>query len=330
MKQALVFGAGGLIGSHLVKRLKLLGYWVRAVDIKYPEFSASPADQYFLADLTNYEELVNVLYDKRFDEIYQLAADMGGAEYIFTGDNDTNIMTNSVQINLNLIKALVSTKQLDTKIFYSSSACVYPEEAQLDKEVVNLIESSAYPANPDSEYGWEKIFSERLYTTFSKNYDVEIRIARFHNVFGPEGTWQGGKEKAPAAICRKVAMAEQDGEIEILGDGEQLRSFLYIDDALDGVMALMRSDCTKPVNIGSDLPVTINQLVDIVQRIPGKKLNKKHISGPTGVVARNSENTFVFEQTGWRPNTPLADGLVKTFWWISEQITKKSSFPQSF
>lgn len=328
MKHAIVFGAGGLIGSHLVNRLKDLGYWVRGVDINYPQFSASRADSFVLADLTNYSDLRDTLEYQKFDEIYQLAADMGGAEYIFTGDNDTNIMTNSVQVNLNLIKAVIATKHLGSKIFYSSSACIYPEEAQTDRKHVNLVESAAYPANPDSEYGWEKIFSERLYTALNKNYGTPIRIARFHNVFGPEGTWEGGREKAPAAICRKVAMADQDGEIEILGDGEQIRSFLYIDDALDGVMALMNSNCISPVNIGSDLPVTINQLVDMVQRIPGKKLNKKHIPGPTGVVARNSENTFVFQQTGWRPRIPLADGLAKTFWWVSEQISKKSNYQQ--
>lgn len=328
MTNALVFGAGGLIGSHLVKRLKSMGYWVRAVDIKEPEFSKSPADEYLLLDLTSYDAVKKSvsMYGHHFDEIYQLAADMGGAEYIFVGDNDTNIMTNSAQINLNLIKAIVELGMYNSKIFYSSSACIYPEEAQLDHSILNLVETAAYPANPDSEYGWEKLFSERLFLTLHKNYGIPIRIARFHNVFGPEGTWEGGREKAPAAICRKVAMAEQDGEIEIFGDGEQLRSFLYIDDALDGVMALMNSSCTSPVNIGSDLPVTINQLVDIVQRIPGKRLNKKHIPGPTGVIARNSENTFVFQQTGWRPMTPLADGLAKTFWWISEQISRKNSY----
>lgn len=328
MKQALVLGAGGLIGSHLVTRLKELGYWVRGVDVKHPQFSETKADDFVIADLTSYDNLYKTISDRKFSEVYQLAADMGGAEYIFTGENDTNIMTNSVQVNLNLIKAIIELKEFDTKIFYSSSACIYPEEAQLDRDIVNLVESAAYPANPDSEYGWEKIFSERLYTAFNKNYGTPIRIARFHNVFGPEGTWEGGREKAPAAICRKVAMADQDGEIEILGDGEQIRSFLYIDDALDGVMALMNSSCISPVNIGSDLPVTINQLVDIVQRIPGKRLNKKHIPGPTGVVARNSENTFVFQQTGWRPRTPLADGLAKTFWWVSEQISKKSNCQQ--
>lgn len=329
MKHAIVFGAGGLIGSHLVNRLKDLGYWVRGVDIKYPQFSSSRADSFVLADLTNYSDLRDTLEYQKFDEIYQLAADMGGAEYIFTGDNDTNIMTNSVQINLNLIKAVIATKHLESKIFYSSSACIYPEEAQTDRKQVNLVESAAYPANPDSEYGWEKIFSERLYETFSRNYNVQVRIARFHNVFGPEGTWQGGREKAPAAICRKVAMAEQGGEIEIFGDGEQLRSFLYIDEAIDGVVALMKSNCSKPVNIGSDLPVTINQLVDIVCGIAGKKLKKVHIPGPLGVAARNSENTFMFEQTGWRPKTSLADGLVKTFWWISSQISMKNSLQQS-
>lgn len=325
MKQALVLGAGGLIGSHLVKRLKLLGYWVRAVDVKYPEFSQSPADQYFLADLTNYEELVNMLYDKKFDEIYQLAADMGGAEYIFVGTNDMNIMTNSVQINLNLIKAIQELSYFDTKIFYSSSACIYPEDAQTDASLVNLVEEAAYPANPDSEYGWEKIFSERLYSTLSRTHNVQVRIARFHNVFGPEGTWAGGKEKAPAAICRKVAEANWGEEIEIIGDGEQLRSFLYIEDALDGIYALMKSDCQRPVNIGSDMPVTINQLVDMISKIPGKRLKKKYIPGPTGVVARNSENTFMFSQTGWRPQIPLAQGLEKTFWWIESQLSSRNN-----
>jgi len=320
---ALVFGAGGLIGSHLVKRLKSMGYWVRAVDIKEPEFSKSPADEYLLLDLTDYESVKKSisLHGHPFDEIYQLAADMGGAEYIFVGDNDTNIMTNSVQINLNLIKAILELGMYNSKIFYSSSACIYPEEAQLDSSIVNLVETAAYPANPDSEYGWEKLFSERLFSALHKNYGVPVRIARFHNVFGPEGTWTGGKEKAPAAICRKIASANWGTEVEIFGDGEQLRSFLFIEDALDGIYALMKSECVLPVNIGSDMPVTINQLFDIVADIAGKRLKKKHIPGPTGVVARNSENTFVFQQTGWKPKTPLARGLEKTFWWIADQIT---------
>lgn len=324
MQTALVLGAGGFIGSHLVKDLKSRGYWVRGADLKSPEFSISEADEFVLGDLTDYDALYHLLHDKNFTEVYQLAADMGGAEYIFSGDNDTNIMTNSVQINLNLIKAILELKQHNTKIFYSSSACIYPEEAQLERDSVNLVESAAYPANPDSEYGWEKLFSERLFLTLYKNYGVDVRIARFHNVYGPESTWRGGKEKAPAAICRKVLEADVYGDIEIFGTGEQSRSFLFIEDALRGVRMLMESNCVEPLNIGSEEDITINGLVDLASNIAGKRLTKRHIDGPTGVDARNSENTLVYKCTGWEPTTSLADGIAETLLWIERQISQET------
>tara|TARA_R110001592_G_scaffold363319_1_gene683717 strand:- start:354 stop:1334 length:981 start_codon:yes stop_codon:yes gene_type:complete len=325
MKKALVLGAGGFIGNHLVTRLKNEGYWVRGVDLKKPEYQdKSDADDFVVGDLKDVKLVSRVFWheDKRtmedigFDEVYQLAADMGGAGYIFSGENDANVMHNSAVINLNV--ANEATKTNVGKIFYSSSACMYPEHNQLDPDNPNCEESSAYPANPDSEYGWEKLFSERLYLAYNRNYGLDVRIARFHNTFGPKGTWDGGKEKAPAAMCRKVLKAASD--IEIWGDGEQTRSFLYIDECIEGVRRLMESDCLEPVNIGSDEMVTINQLVDIACSIENKSLAKNHIDGPLGVRGRNSDNKFIKEQIGWSPNYPLAKGIEKTYNWIKTQL----------
>ena len=322
-KTALVLGAGGFIGNHLVTRLKNEGYWVRGVDIKYPEYQEkSDADDFVIGDLKDTSVVANVFWVnddftyQGFDEVYQLAADMGGAGYIFSGENDANVMHNSALVNLNVAKRSIETKL--GKIFYSSSACMYPEHNQLDPDNPNCEESSAYPANPDSEYGWEKLFSERLYLAYNRNYGLDVRIARFHNIFGPKGTWTGGKEKAPAAMCRKVLEAESD--IEIWGDGKQTRSFLYIDECLEGVRRLMESDCLEPVNIGSDEMVTINQLVDIACSIENKKLVKNHIDGPLGVRGRNSDNKFIKEQIGWSPDYPLAKGIEKTYNWIKTQL----------
>ncbi len=336
MKTALVLGAGGFIGSHLVKRLKEEGFWVRGVDLKRPEHWDTFADDfqtYDLRDPRNVEAVMRlegynghplpVAYHKHpfsdnlaFDEVYQLAADMGGAGYIFTGENDANVMHNSALINLNVAKEAVEQKV--NRVFYSSSACMYPEHNQLDPNNPNCEESSAYPANPDSEYGWEKLFSERLFLAFARNYGLTVRIARFHNIFGPYGTWKGGKEKAPAAICRKVA--EATNEIEVWGDGQQTRSFLYVDECVEGILRLMRSDFEGPVNIGSDEMVTINQLVDITSKIAGKELSIKHVDGPTGVRGRNSDNKLIKEKLGWSPSKPLEEGLKQTFEWISKLI----------
>ena len=328
-KKALVLGAGGFIGSHLVKKLKSEGYWVRGVDLKFPEFSSSEADEFVIGDLRNPSLVSKVIYapnqlseqdnENSFDEVYQLAADMGGAGYIFTGNNDANVMHNSALINLNVVYE--AAKKSIKKIFYSSSACMYPEHNQLDPTNPNCEESSAYPANPDSEYGWEKLFSERLYLAYARNYRLNVRIARFHNIFGPEGTFYGGKEKAPAAICRKVANSLIDDSIEIWGDGLQTRSFLYIDECLEGVRRLMDSEFTGPVNIGSDEIISINDLAELVIRIAGKRAGIKNIPGPQGVRGRTSDNTLIKEKLGWEPTQPLYIGLEKTYKWIQSQIS---------
>ena len=341
-KTALVLGAGGFIGSHMVKRLRKEGYWVRGVDLKYPEFSKTEANEFICGDLRDVEIVRRVIrfggyrgnyysqivdkFLEPFDEIYQFAADMGGAGFIFTGENDADIMHNSASINLNLLeeqKKLNKDKDTNiTKIFYSSSACMYPEHNQLDPNNPDCREESAYPANPDSEYGWEKLFSERLYLTYSRNYGIPVRVARYHNIFGPEGTWDGGREKAPAAICRKVAqLSPQGGTIEVWGDGLQTRSFLFIDECIEATWRLMQSDFMGPVNIGSEEMVTINQLVETAARVANKKVEKQHIlDAPLGVRGRNSNNDLVREKLDWDYSQTLEEGIRKTYNWICLQL----------
>ncbi len=320
-KKALVCGAGGFIGSHLVNRLKAEGFWVRGVDIQTPAFAPSQADDFIRGDLRD-PQVCAAAVDQHFDEVYQLAADMGGAGYIFVGDNDADIMHNSALINLNILEFC---KQRGVgRIFYSSSACIYPEYNQMDPDSPLLEESSAYPAEPDSEYGWEKLFSERMYLAYGRNHNMDVRIARYHNIFGPQGSWCDGKEKAPAAICRKVAMADDNGSIEIWGDGLQTRSFLFVDECLEGTTRLMRSDWTGPVNIGSEEMVSINQLAGLVMDIAGKTLSIDNIPGPTGVRGRNSDNKLIGERLNWQPSLPLRDGLARTYAWIEEQCRAQS------
>jgi len=321
-RTALVCGAGGFIGSHLVQRLKREGFWVRGVDIKHPEFESSHADDFVRADLREQDQC-RALFDRQYqyDEIYQLAADMGGAGYIFTGKNDAEIMHNSASINLNVLEA--ARKRGCARIFYSSSACIYPEHNQEDPNAPVTNEASAYPANPDSDYGWEKLFSERLFQAYARNHGMEVRIARYHNIFGPLGTWTGGREKAPAAVCRKVAEAADGSEIEIWGNGNQTRSFLYIDECLDGTLRLTRSDQSGPFNIGSEEMVTINELAAMAMEIAGKKLRLRHVPGPTGVRGRNSDNALIRRSLGWAPSRPLREGMEKTFAWIDEQVRRQ-------
>lgn len=321
-KTAIVCGAGGFIGGHLVNRLKTEGYWVKGVDLKENEYGNMNADEFVIGDLRD-PRVCESLFTRQIDEIYQLAADMGGAGYIFTGEHDADVMHNSATINLNMVH--LAHKHGVKKIFYSSSACMYPEYNQLDPDNPKCSEDSAYPAAPDSEYGWEKLFSERLYLAYQRNYNLQVRVARFHNIFGPQGTWKGGKEKAPAAICRKVAEAPDGGEIEIWGDGKQTRSFLYIDECVEGVRRLMDSDFSGPVNIGSDEMVTINQLAEMAMKIAGKKLSIKHITGPQGVRGRNSDNDLIKEKLGWAPTLPLEKGMALTYKWIERQIKETVS-----
>ena len=339
-KKALVLGAGGFIGSHMVKRLKKDGYWVRGVDLKYPEYSETEADEFIRGDLREpsfvrkcleykgtggkfYEE-IPYKYIGTFDEIYQFAADMGGAGFVFTGENDAEIMQNSVTINLNVLEQQrLLNREHDrnyTKIFYSGSACMYPEHNQLDPDNPDCREESAYPANPDSEYGWEKLFSERLYLAYNRNHGIPVRIARYHNIFGPEGTWQGGREKAPAAICRKVAYAGSTDTIEVWGDGEQTRSFLYVTECVEATFRLMQSNFQGPVNIGSEEMVTINQLVDTAAKVAGKKVEKNHIDGPLGVRGRNSNNDLIRKELGWDYSQTLEEGIKMTYDWINDQL----------
>ena len=356
-KTALVLGAGGFIGSHMVKRLRKEGYWVRGVDLKYPEYGDTEANEFVHGDLRDPDFVKRVLQFKGyqgnfynsipykmiepFDEIYQFAADMGGAGFVFTGENDAEIMQNSVTINLNVLEQQRLLNQTfdgekkewtecnrpalgwQTKIFYSGSACMYPEHNQLDPNNPDCREESAYPADPDSEYGWEKLFSERLYLAYSRNHGIPVRIARYHNIFGPEGTWQGGREKAPAAICRKVAYAGNTDTIEVWGDGEQTRSFLYIDECIEATRRLMDSEFIGPVNIGSEEMVTINQLVDTAAKVAGKKIKKNHIDGPLGVRGRNSNNDLIREKLGWDYEQSLEEGIRKTYEWIKYQTLKE-------
>jgi len=331
MIKALVLGAGGFIGSHMVKKLKNDGFWVRGVDLKYPEFSKSAADDFIIGDLRDPLIVKKVMLapdqeendSNGFDEVYQFAADMGGAGYIFIGENDADIMHNSALINLNV--AEWSIKYKIKKLFYSSSACIYPLYNQLDPDNPNLAEDSAYPAAPDSEYGWEKLFSERLYLAFHKNFGLNVRIARFHNIFGPEGTWEGGKEKAPAALCRKAIEAKSGENIEIWGDGKQTRSFLFIDECLEGVRRLMESDFLGPVNIGSDEMISIQDLAKMTIEFSGKNISIKNIDGPQGVRGRNSDNKLIEEKLGWKPTQPLKVGMEKTFLWIKEQVDTRNN-----
>ena len=320
MKKAVVCGAGGFIGSHLVNRLKSDGWWVRGVDLKFPEFADTSADDFIQGDLRDLD-VCNRVFDQRFDEVYQLAADMGGAGFVFTGDNDAEIMHNSASINLNVLETC--RKRNIKRIFYSSSACMYPEHNQLDPENPLCSEDSAYPANPDSEYGWEKLFSERLYLAYGRNHSMQVRVARYHNIFGPEGTWEGGREKAPAAFCRKIAMASAGDVIPMWGDGNQTRSFLYVDECIEGSLRLMRSDWKGPVNIGSEEMISINELAKLVMSIAGKSLDIQHIEGPLGVRGRNSDNRLIMERLGWQPTAPLKDGLKTTYEWVAAQVEHK-------
>lgn len=330
MKKVIVLGGGGFIGGHLGKRLKSEGCYVRIADIKNHEYfdHQDICNEFILADLRD-PKAVELVIAQGYDEVYQLAADMGGAGYIFTGDNDANVMHNSALINLNVVHECV--KKSIKKVFYSSSACMYPEHNQLDPKNPNCKESSAYPANPDSEYGWEKLFSERLYFAFNRNYKLDVRVARFHNIFGPQGTWKGGKEKAPAAMSRKAAETNSGETIEVWGDGLQTRSFLYVDECVEAVVRLMKSDFIGPVNIGSDEMVTINQLAEMAIKISGKDIKINNISGqefinkygfkcPEGVRGRNSDNKLYEEKVGWRVSEPLEKGMIKTFSWINEQV----------
>ena len=322
MKKTLVLGAGGFIGGHLVKHLKSQGHYVRGVDLVPHAYSDLPADDFVIGDLRDPQVVASVV-DQGVDEIYQLAADMGGAGYIFTGDNDADVMHNSALINLNVAHEAVKKKA--GKVFYSSSACMYPEYNQLDPDNPKCSEESAYPANPDSEYGWEKLFSERLYLSFMRNYNLNVRIARFHNIIGPEGSWNNGKEKAPAALCRKVAETAAGGAIDVWGDGKQTRSFLYIDECIEAVMRLMESDFIGPVNIGSEEMVSINQFAEMIIGLSGKDINIENIPGPEGVRGRNSDNALIFEKLGWKPTQPLQVGLEKTYNWISAKVAAKES-----
>lgn len=318
MKRALVLGGGGFIGSHLVKRLKSEDFWVRAVDLKHPSYSSSHADDFIVGDLCDLEVARRAL-DGGFDELYQLAADMGGAGYIFTGENDANVMHNSAQINLNILH-LAKDCEIG-RIFYSSSACIYPEHNQLDPNNPNCSENSAYPAAPDSEYGWEKLFSERLYLAYARNYGLTVRIARFHNIFGPEGAWNNGREKSPAALCRKIANARHGDEIEIWGDGQQTRSFLYINECLEGVLRFTRGNWEGPVNIGSEEMISINDFAKMIMNLSGKKVVIKNIPGPLGVRGRRSDNQLIRQKLGWAPSEPLINGLTETYKWISKQVS---------
>ncbi len=319
MKNILVCGAGGFIGTHLVESLKKQGNYVIGADLKFPLYSETKCDKFYKLDLREYDN-VKIIFQNRIDEVYQLAADMGGAGYIFTGEHDADIMHNSATINLNILDVMV--KHNVKKVFYSSSACMYPAHNQTDPNNPLLTEDSAYPADPDSEYGWEKLFSERLYLTYARNYGIDVRVARFHNIFGPRGSWNNGKEKAPAALCRKVAMAQDNGTVEVWGPGIQTRSFLFIDECIEGIHRIMQGDYQQPLNLGSTLMISINDLVKLIAKISGKTIHIKNIDGPMGVMGRNSDNTLIKEKINWAPDEDLEGGLIKTYAWIKEHLDK--------
>lgn len=319
-KTALVCGAGGFIGHHMVKRLKAEGFVVCGVDLKLPEFGASLADEFIIGDLRD-PVLCHALLGRPFEHVYQFAADMGGAGYIFTGDNDAAVVHNSATINLNMLEAC-RLGQVG-RVFFASSACVYPARNQQDTNHPDCTEDSAYPADPDSAYGWEKLFSERAYLAYARNHGLQVRIARYHNIFGPEGTWRGGREKAPAAVCRKVAQANDGESIEIWGDGQQTRSFLLIDECVEGSWRLMCSDFAGPVNIGSEELIAINDLARMTMRLAGKTLQLVHVPGPTGVRGRRSHNQLIRERLGWAPSLPLEVGMARTYAWIAQQVRQE-------
>ena len=319
MKTALVLGAGGFIGGHMINRLKSEGFWVRGVDLNTHEFYDTGADEFITGDLKD-QKFTDDVIDRQFDEVYQFAADMGGAGYIFSGKYDAEIVQNSAMINLNVVNC--ARLRGIRNIFFSSSACVYPQENQIDTANPNCSEESCYPANPDSEYGWEKLFSERLYLSHNRQYGMNCKVARFHNIFGPFGKWRGGREKAPAAICRKVAEAADGSSIEIWGDGRQTRSFLYVDECIEGTLRLLRSEYTGPVNIGSEEMISINDLARMAIDISGKSLQIENISGPEGVRGRNSDNRLIRQKLGWEPNAPLRAGMEKTYAWVSGELAK--------
>ena len=317
MKTALVLGGGGFIGHHLINSLKGEGYWVRGADLKFPSYERTAADDFLLGNLCDQSFCEHVV-NQKFDEVYQLAADMGGAGYIFTGENDASVMHNSATININIVEQC--RKRNSFNLFYSSSACIYPEYNQLDPDNPNCKEESAYPAAPDSEYGWEKLFSERLYLTYNRNHKMNNKVARYHNIFGPLGAWNNGKEKSPAALCRKVAEAQNGGSVEIWGDGKQTRSFLFVDECVEGTKKLLRSNKTGPYNIGSEEMVSINDFVDLISDVAGKTINKVHIDGPLGVRGRNSDNTLIKSELDWAPSATLREGIAKTYEWIEERV----------
>ena len=311
-------GAGGFIGNYLVESLKEQGHYVVGTDLKLPIYNETLADEFYVKDLRDKDSVDFLLYLHDYDEVYQLAADMGGAGYIFTGEHDADIMHNSATINLNVLRAM--TVSGCKKVFYSSSACMYPEHNQTDPDNPNLSEDSAYPANPDSEYGWEKLFSERLYMTYARNYGIDVRIARFHNVFGPRGSWNNGKEKSPAALCRKVALADDNDTVEIWGPGNQTRSFLYIDECIEGIHAIMDGDINVPVNLGSERMISINDLALLIASLTNKHITINNVPGPVGVMGRRSDNTLIRQLLNWAPKEDLESGLLKTYHWINEQI----------
>ncbi len=327
MRHVLVCGAGGFIGHHLAQRLKYDGCWVRGIDLKKPRFSRTAADDFIVGDLRD-RSVVDRCFDRPLQEVYQLAADMGGAGYLFTGDNDADVMSNSALINLNILDAC--RKNPVERLFYASSACVYPEYNQLEPESPNCREDTVYPAQPDSDYGWEKLFSERLYDAYARNYGVPVRVARYHNIFGPLGSWNDGREKVPAALCRKIAAVEPGGEVEIWGDGMQTRSFLFVDECIEATLLFTRSDWQGPVNIGSDELININGLADMIAETAGKHIVKCHTVGPLGVRGRTSDNRLYYEKIGWKPSRPLREGIAKTYEWINQRVVlqEKSSEPK--